>query len=43
MFINSDDMDKLIDESIGLMRAFKDLLENKVFTKGYFAAQKECR
>ena len=35
LVVNSDDMDELIENGIGLMRAFKDLIQNKVYTKSY--------
>lgn len=37
-FVSFDDLDALVDETIGLMRAFKDALENHVYLNGYRAA-----
>jgi hypothetical protein len=37
-YIGSDELDTLIAECIGLMRAFKDGLRNKVYRKAYLAA-----
>jgi hypothetical protein len=34
-YIGSNELDTLVEEGIGLMRAFKDALENKVYTKSY--------
>jgi len=36
VFISIEDMDELVNEGVALMRSFKDLLQNKVFTRAYF-------
>lgn len=36
-YIRSDEMDTLVKEGVGLMRAFKDSLQNKVYTTSYLA------
>jgi hypothetical protein len=38
VFIEESEVDDLVATGIGLMRAFKDLLQNKVYTKAYLAA-----
>ena len=37
-YIKSDEMDDLVNEGVGLMRAFKDSLQNKVYMAAYLAA-----
>ena len=37
-YIDSDELDDLIEVGVGLMRAFKDALQNKAYTKSYLAA-----
>src|ERR1700730_12989375 len=37
-FVDSNELDTLIEEGVGLMRSFKDALQNKVYTKSYLAA-----
>jgi len=37
-FIQEDEIDDLVARVLGLMEAFRDLLENKVYTKAYAAA-----
>lgn len=37
-YIDNDELDILIAEGVGLMRAFKDALQNKVYTRSYLAA-----
>jgi hypothetical protein len=37
-YIGNDEPDTLIAEGVGLMRAFKDALQNKVYTRSYLAA-----
>jgi hypothetical protein len=45
-YITSDELDSLIDEGVGLMRAFKDLIQNKVYTRSFLyvgsSAQISC-
>lgn len=36
--IHNDELDHLIQEGVALMRTFKDVLQNKVYTKSYLAA-----
>lgn len=36
--IYSDELDDLVEEGVGLMRAFKQALQNKVYAKSYLAA-----
>jgi hypothetical protein len=36
-YIRSDEMDTLVKEGVSLMRAFKDSLQNKVYTTSYLA------
>jgi RiboL-PSP-HEPN len=36
--VDSNELDTLIAEGVGLMRSFKDALQNKVYTKSYLAA-----
>jgi len=36
-YIESDEMNALVQEGVGLMRAFKDSLQNKVYTTSYLA------
>ena len=38
IYVESSEMDDLIDEGVGLMRTFKDALQNKVYTGSYLAA-----
>ena len=37
-FVSVDDLDSLADETIGLMRSFRDALENQVYLSAYRAA-----
>lgn len=37
-FVSIDDLDALVDETISLMRSFKDALENQVYLSAYRAA-----
>jgi hypothetical protein len=37
-YVAENEMDNLIDKIVSLMRAFKNQLENKVYTKSYLAA-----